>query len=196
MKKLFLLFIVSAALVSFAEEKNLSIKIQDVIVPFGDTLQSKEVSFAAVPSKKGMIPVLKVRIFNKYPMPAGWNNSNRFYINGKRLDRYTYDGKERLLFRGRTLKFTKGSRPYFSNSGWLIFFCNGERLDKRIVSDTKEKCWYYFDISDVIYTSKENKFKASTFNLQKSFKRQISLHAVDAEIVYLPEKEVENARAK
>ena len=185
-----------AVFCSGAEKIPASIKIPEVIVPFGNEPQEKTVSFAKVPKIKGYVAVLKARIFNKYSMPAGWNNSNRFYINGKRLDFRTLDGDKRLLYRGDALKFGRGSRAWFLNNGWLVYFCDGQKIDKRITAPIEAKCWYFFDVSDVLYDTKENSFKAVTLNQQKMFKKTISLCVTDVEIVYLPEKDISAARTK
>lgn len=171
------------------------IKIPDMEIPFGERRAEKEVSFPRVPVIKGMIPVLRARIYNKFPRPAGWNNSNRFYINGKRLDRYTMDGAERLLYRGTLLKYAKNSRAWFLANGWLVYFCDGNTIDKRIKTAAKEKCWYHFDVSDVVYSSKNNKFKAVSVNRKKTFKN-ISLCIKDASIIYLPVSKVNSSRPK
>ncbi len=195
MKKIFVSVLLSALTAFAAEIGNTSagIKIPDTVMPLQNVPVSVEVKFPAVPGKTGMVPVLKARFYYKFPRPAGWNNATVFELNEDGMDWFTDERKPRLLFRGKEMKTRANKTQKWFAGGWLFYYCDGEKVDKRIAPPIDSAlCWYYFDVSDLVNADKENILKITSRVIQQ--KNPVSFCMKDAEIIYLPEKEVEKGR--
>ena len=194
MKKIFCFLVVLQGIVLCSgADLPVAVQIPEIDLPLKNEPAETTVTFPAVPARKGFIPVLKGRFYYKYPRPEGWNNNAQLFLNGKELKNVLPNGARRLLYRGETLRTAKGRRGWYAFGGWLFYFCDGKNTSKRILEPKDEKCWYCFDVSDLIRTGENNTLTLKTTNLQKKFKLPITLMLRDPEVIYLSEHVVRRA---
>ncbi len=162
------------------------------------------IKFKAIPAKPGYITVLRCKAYFDYIKDAGWNSYLRFSLNSKKLGRFTRNGNDRLLKRGRNMLFKRREqtvkKSWWSGTGLTIFFTDKSKLpDKRLQNAREEECNYLLDISDLVKRKGENKliiyncFVIKPKSRNKALEK-VNMHIEDFEIAYLKKEDAEKMR--
>jgi len=121
-------------------------------IPTDPDPHSQTLKLPSFPLKDGVL-CLRFETFVPFDQPAGWNPYLGLSMNGRKLEKLTECGEDRLLKRGMSCRTSKGERSWWGQrSGYpllLTFFGPGNVLDERVLSDREEGYWYILDISDV-----------------------------------------------
>ena len=131
-----------------------------VVMPCGDTITSKTLTFPARAKQPGRIPVLRFRARIAKAGIGGWNYYLGLKLNGSPLVPFTRTDTPRLINREPDVVLDEGGGPYRwpwwgkvrgGPQSLLLYFAeDGNVVDKRVKSDRDELNWYMLDISDIV----------------------------------------------